>query len=784
MKLVNLEDVTEPIAPAERSPAVVPMPEPVVLPEELSKLGPWDHLWVYRMPDGQAIGAVARWDAAGNRKKEFRPIYWDGERFVSGAFSGGTPPLYADLLAAQPLAPVLVVEGEKTADAAQKYLPAGWQVTTWPGGASAWKKTDWSFLEGRRVVVWPDNDEAGLRAADAIRVVLSRLKIPSALVEIPPSIPEGWDLGDPLPGAAKPRAIADIIERALKETRVFEKIREKEPEDEKSPHEDAELRFRALGFDDRDYWLMPHGQQQPQVYKGRELQTRLGCLELVRDEGYWRENFSTDEDDFSWETVGHAIMDLCEAAGVYTPENIRNLGVWSDDGRTVLHKGDELLVDGIKVNPAKFRSKFIYPVGSALFEEWGGLERSADDELGRSIREACNLVRWERPIYGDLLAGFIATAPICGALPWRTHCWITGNAGSGKTTVVNEIAGACLGDLALYPAGASTEAGIRQVIGNDARPVVFDESESTKNKEDRREAVIQLMRQSSSETRGRIMKGSANHRAVSFTLRSAFLMSSIGVGLKEAADLTRTAILTVRPLEALTIKQMQEQEKQWKEFMAACARIPANTPQALLARQVNNLPTIRKNIGTFKEVISVTLGNGRLGDQLGTLLAGCYSLFRSGEASSKIAEAYLENYDWDEFTTVKTQREDLSLLFHMMAHHAHIDSSYGVQQRQLGELLEIVMGAQDQKIPREAAWETLCRYGIRWDETKGKGGVWIGLKVPKLHEIMQSSPYFEGWSRVLQRHPYAEKSNGPLQFMGIKSIAIFLPRQEFQMLEG
>ncbi len=784
MKLVKLEDVTEPIAPAERSPAVIPMPEPVALPDELSKMGPWDHLWVYRMPDGQAIGAVARWDAAPGRKKEFRPIYWNGEKFISGAFSGGTPPLYADLLAAQPLAPVLIVEGEKTADAAQKYLPAGWQVTTWPGGAAAWRKTDWSFLDGRRVVVWPDNDEPGLRAADAIRVVLSRHRIPSALVEIPPSIPEGWDLGDPLPPAAKVRAITEIIERALKETRVFESIRERE-ETEKSPHEDAELRFRALGYGDRHYWLMPHGQQQPQAYKGKELQTRLGCLELVRDEGYWQENFTNEEIGFNWELVGHAIMDLCEKAGVYKPgEHTRNLGVWDDEGRTVLHKGDELLVDGLKVNPAKFRSKYIYPVGSAMFEDWSGLDSPATDELGRSIREACNLVRWEKPIYGDLLAGFIATAPVCGALPWRTHCWITGNAGSGKTTVVNQIAGACLGDLALYPVGASTEAGIRQVVGNDARPVVFDESESTKNKEDRREAVIQLMRQSSSESRGRIMKGTAGHKAVSFTLRSAFLMSSIGVGLKEVADLTRTAVLTVRPLEAVTIKQMQEQERQWKDFMAACARIPESTPQALLARQVNNLPTLMKNIKTFKEVISVNLGNGRLGDQLGTLMAGCYSLFRTGEASSKIAEAYLENYDWDEFTTVKTQREDLSLLFHIMAWHAQIDSSYGVQQRQLGELLEIVMGAQDAKISRESAFDTLCRYGLRWDDTKGKGGLWIGLKVPKLHEIMQSSPYFEGWSRVLQRHPYSEKSNGPIQFMGIKSIAIFLPKQEFQMLEG
>jgi hypothetical protein len=96
------------------------------------------------------------------------------------------------------------------------------------------------------------------------------------------------------------------------------------------------------------------------------------------------------------------------------------------------------------------------------------------------------------------------------------------------------------------------------------------------------------------------MKGSANHQARAFTMRSAFLMSSIGVGLKEAADLTRTAVLTIRPMESFTAEERRKKEENFKEFLNLAAGIPDDMPQRLLARQLHNLFTLRHNIGVFK----------------------------------------------------------------------------------------------------------------------------------------------------------------------------------------
>jgi DNA primase len=68
---------------------------------------------------------------------------------------------------------VLVVEGEKTADAAQRHFP-DYVAVTWPGGSNATAKADWGVLVGRRIVLWPDADGPGRKAAaEVARLVAS-----------------------------------------------------------------------------------------------------------------------------------------------------------------------------------------------------------------------------------------------------------------------------------------------------------------------------------------------------------------------------------------------------------------------------------------------------------------------------------------------------------------------------------------------------------------------------------------------------------------------------------
>ena len=129
-------------------------------------------------------------------------------------------PLYnLHLLKEYPNAKVLIVEGEKTAEAASKMFPKEKMIClTWSGGAGAVEKSEWKPLFMREVVIWPDNDKAGYEASDALCKELRKTGIKS-LHEVNRStlaqeLPPKWDLADPLPQGKGEGFIKDMILRA------------------------------------------------------------------------------------------------------------------------------------------------------------------------------------------------------------------------------------------------------------------------------------------------------------------------------------------------------------------------------------------------------------------------------------------------------------------------------------------------------------------------------------------------------------------------------------------
>ncbi len=102
-----------------------------------------------------------RWNLE-NDKKETRPYIFSIEKnkWLSKGFPAPRPLYNLSKLIERPNNPVLIVEGEKTADAASLLLP-DYVVITSCGGSNASCHTDWSVLKNRDVVISPDHDEAG-----------------------------------------------------------------------------------------------------------------------------------------------------------------------------------------------------------------------------------------------------------------------------------------------------------------------------------------------------------------------------------------------------------------------------------------------------------------------------------------------------------------------------------------------------------------------------------------------------------------------------------------------
>ncbi|GDY13395.1 hypothetical protein LBMAG53_22730 [Planctomycetota bacterium] len=174
-----------------------------------------DRTWLYRLADGTIPLVICRWNLP-DGKKDLRQL----TPRASGWVWKGHPeprPLYGlDQLATRPDAPVLVVEGEKTSDAARRLVP-GHVVITWPGGSQAVAKADWQPMAGRAVTLWPDADDPGRDAMAQVRDLLDPIAASVAVVDLDPVraalggiLPQGWDLAD-APPTWTPATVADLL---------------------------------------------------------------------------------------------------------------------------------------------------------------------------------------------------------------------------------------------------------------------------------------------------------------------------------------------------------------------------------------------------------------------------------------------------------------------------------------------------------------------------------------------------------------------------------------------
>jgi len=175
--------------------------------------------WLYVDANGGLLGGVDRIEdnKSGTGGKRFLQWRWNASASDWEAKGLTAPrPLYGLVeLHRRPDAPVLVVEGEKAADAAREIFPGHVCVASM-GGSNAARSTDWTPLEGRNVTAWPDNDEPGAKYVGNVAAVLAGLGVPTPLrsVAVPSHWPKGWDLADELPEGVTGDDVARLLDDA------------------------------------------------------------------------------------------------------------------------------------------------------------------------------------------------------------------------------------------------------------------------------------------------------------------------------------------------------------------------------------------------------------------------------------------------------------------------------------------------------------------------------------------------------------------------------------------
>ena len=219
----------------------------------------------YKNENGELLYYVLRLkDKTDPERKITPPLsygYWKSNPekidWVLKGFQSEKRSLYnLDLLKANPHANILVVEGEKTADQALSRLPENSYICiTWPGGAGAVQKADWSPLQGRKVLIWPDNDKAGYEAGERVCQELKKIGVESIQLvskeELSRHFPEKWDLADPLPTGVSENMIQKLAASSLEKGINPEKIMQRLALDSKDVVQKARINEILWRVDER-----------------------------------------------------------------------------------------------------------------------------------------------------------------------------------------------------------------------------------------------------------------------------------------------------------------------------------------------------------------------------------------------------------------------------------------------------------------------------------------------------------------------------------------------------
>ncbi len=471
------------------------------------------------------------------------------------------------------------------------------------------------------------------------------------------------------------------------------------------------------------------------------------------------------------ELVAEDLMKACSLAGVWDPSNReRGRGAWrGEDGELILHVGDQIMIFSRHVQPWQNRQvlppgligRYVYPRG----ERAGAPSEldPTDDRPADQLLELFDTWNWRRKYLDSvLLLGWVGAAMIGGALRWRPSAWLTGGAGTGKTFLQEVIKNVLAG--ALIHMADTSPAYIWQTLRNQTLPVDVDELEA---EEDNRKqlAIVKLARLSASG--GSLGRGSDKHVPLEFTLKSAFLFSSILIPPLTSADRTRLAVLD---LDRLPIG----------------APLPDVAPARLRAigagmrrRLIDGWRRFDDTLEAYRDALAKAGHSARGADQFGTLLA-CADLLLLNGPDIQVVDDWVNSLRAAEMseTTDNTRDED-ACLQHLMG--CAVDPYRKGERVNIGEWINRAVDRIPNYADAGEARRVLATYGLRMERWNRDWYLAIANGHTGLAGLYDDTRWktprgTQGvWAQSLRRLDGAIRGEKVLYFGGVYSRATLVP---------
>ncbi|UZF90884.1 bifunctional DNA primase/polymerase [Bosea sp. NBC_00550] len=507
------------------------------------------------------------------------------------------------------------------------------------------------------------------------------------------------------------------------------------------PYDPGEIGPRPLGFTPEGlYALLDPVRQIIVLYSAQQLLSTQ-CLMGLAPSGFWHERFPAEKSIFNATGAGEALIAAARTKGPFRPQKVRGRGIWREGERIVINFGDQ-------IDSKHFLYLCFEPIPLALGSAF-------DTARLMTLLEAFS---WRGAQDAILLLGWLAFAPICGALNWRPHAFVYGPPRSGKTTL-HYLAGALLGPLAIKADGQSSEAGIRQSLGPDSLPVMLDEFESDQ-RGNQLKAVLRLARSASSADTP-VLRGTPEGRAMQFSLRTTFFFAAINPRGMSPADQSRIIMLELL---------MHDNDSAKAKFILSEELYFRSQGEDWCSYMIGLAGDVVKAIDLLEPLMPS--GDRRHRQNIATLLGAAFVALHGRIPEAEEAESFAHEYGPAvERHALEIERDDAQeCLDHLFAH--------AFDRNTLGMWIPRALADSLVPLARSDAIHVLGMFDMQLHDKDGRSGLLIRNNSPAIEKIFKDTRWADGaWQRALRKLPGAFSLKDPVQFRssGVKSRVIGIP---------
>jgi energy-coupling factor transporter ATP-binding protein EcfA2 len=417
---------------------------------------------------------------------------------------------------------------------------------------------------------------------------------------------------------------------------------------------------------------------------------------------------------------------------IYDPGQIRRPGCWHN------RQGPPTYFDGEFVYGEK--GDYHYP--RAPRRDIGIESEPACGSIRGKLDSLFNWVNFASETDRIHAYGFFMMSPFAGASEYRPPYFITGESGSGKSTVLNALV--AISDALLARGDSTTEPGIRHNV-RGTRPLAINEFEQeTRARADSARRIQALIRGTTDRDGGvsLLAGGPSENRAQAMTFSAMVLVAAIDPSTSTIADHNRFLAINLKKFKDIDADAYQAWLKALTAFLSpeTCRRI-----RSFAWRNLLKIWELEKEYaGRIQQLSNLDLRSSRFHAQA----LACYCVFRGIEDSPPF----------------------------------HLYQGYGVKRSQSEEMLQKLMDGRvkceetDETLPlaeildtkiledhpsRETWMRAIQRYGLRVFHVKGEASYSLCIasnhrEVVKLLKDSWGDHVSPDYAAILRRHPDAK----------------------------